>query len=182
MMEMMVSLLIFSVVMLGMGWAFVEISKALEIEDIRLDASTYSDNILDMIVVDVVRADIINPEYGYDGFDGLTLRNKIGDDDYEDIIYSYNHSQSNIERNDIPMMEHWFHRYGNNTQGFRISRLEFQWAGSYIYGITTSQRVSNSTLMIDMDIELYTMWEELIETIHFNRLIFSTKKYLKDGV
>jgi len=79
-------------------------------------------------------------------------------------------------------MSKWFHRYGNNKQGFRVSRLEFQWAGSYLYGVTNSQRVSNSTLMIDMDIELYTMWEELIEVIHFDRLIFSTKIYLKNGV
>ena len=179
--ELMIALLISSIVILGMGWVVVEISKALEIEDIRHDASNYTDNILDMIVVDTIRADIIDVEFGFDGFDGLTLRRKSGDD-YTDIRYRFNHATGNIERNDIPIMAHWFHRYGNNKQGFLISRLEFQWAGSYIYGVTASQRVSNSTLMVDMEIELYTMREELIETIHFNRLIFSTKRYLKDGV
>ena len=181
-MELVTALLISSVIMLGMGWAFVEISKALEIEDIRHDVSNYSDNLLDRIVVDVVRADIVDIEFGAGGYDGLTLRNKIGDDDYEDITYRFNIGQGNVERNDIPIMSKWFHRYGNNKQGFRVSRLEFQWAGSYLYGVTNSQRVSNSTLMIDMDVELYTMWEELIEVIHFDRLIFSTKIYLKNGV
>jgi len=182
MMELMIALLISSVIMLGMGWAFVEISKALEVEDIRHDATNYSDNLLDRIVVDVVRADIVDIEFETFGYDGLTLRNKIGDNEYEDITYRFNSGQGNLERNGIPIMSQWFHRYGNNTQGFRISRLEFQWAGSYLYGVTNSQRVSNSTLMVDMDIELYTMWEELIEVIHFDRLIFSTKTYLKNGV
>ena len=170
--------------MLGMGWTYVEISKALEIEDIRHDASNYTDNILDMIVMDVVTADDIDIDYGfYDGFNDLTLREKLNvEGDYIDTIYRFNHATGNIERNDIPIMAHWFHRYGNNKQGFLISRLEFQWAGSYLYGVTSSQRVSNSTLMVDMEIELYTMREELIETIHFKRLIFSTKRYLKDGV
>ena len=182
MMELMIALLISSVIMLGMGWAFVEITKALEVEDIRHDATNYSDNLLDRIVVDVVRADIVDIEFETFGYDGLTLRNKIGDNEYEDITYRFNSGQGNLERNGIPIMSQWFHRYGNNTQGFRISRLEFQWAGSYLYGVTNSQRVSNSTLMVDMDIELYTMWEELIEVIHFDRLIFSTKTYLKNGV
>ena len=65
----------------------------------------------------MVRADIVDIEFETFGYDGLTLRNKIGDNEYEDITYRFN-SRSRKSG------EKW---YSNNVT--MVSQIRKQYTG-----------------------------------------------------
>ena len=172
-MEMLISLVISSVIFLGMGSVLTETSRHHAYEDVKLDSKVFANYVLDDIENTIVKGSAISISAGtYTGIDLITITLTDGN-----IVYG-SHSEYGVSKDDNKIYN-YDNIYDNGRAKFSIKEMRCYkpTSDSYNSSNPASLNILNSSFILELKIALFDPAGDELESFMMDRYIFNPYIY-----
>ena len=172
-MEMLVSLVISSIIFLGMCFIITETSRHHAYEDIKLDSKVFANYVLDDIESTIVKGSAISISAGtYTGIDQITITLTDGS-----IVYG-SHAEHGVAKNENKIYN-YDNTYDNGKAKYSITELRCYkpTSDSYNPSNPASLSILNSSYILELKIGLFDPAGDELETFMVDRYVFNPYIY-----
>ena len=172
-MELLVSLVISSIIFLGMGFIITETSQHHAYEDVKLDSKVFANYVLDDIENTIVRGSNVNITAGiYSGIDEITISLTEGS-----IVYS-SHSKHGIAKSGNKIYN-YDNTYDNGRAKYSITEMRCYKPTSDSYNLSSpaSLDILNSSFILELKIGLFDPAGDELESYLVDRYLFNPYIY-----
>ena len=172
-MEMLVSLVISSIIFLGMCFIITETSRHHAYEDVKLDSKVFANYVLDDIESTIVKASNVSISAGtYTGIDQITIT--LSD---SSIVYG-SHAEHGVAKDDNKIYN-YDNTYNNGKAKYSITQLRCYKPDSDSYNPLNPASLSilNSSFILELKIGLFNPAGDELETFMVDRYVFNPYIY-----
>ncbi len=172
--EMLVNILIISSLTFSMMFVFYQIQIDFDIEQNRTEVTNYANRVLDDISNDLMSSYKVNNRPI-----GNTTSMQLHYLNTNEITRIWVNSNYGFYKNNHPMYN-YYPKDGQNRTKFNISRFDLHeptFKAGDIFS-STANMARDASYELELEIDLFDRSNNKIETLKFNRLVFSANKYL----
>jgi prepilin-type N-terminal cleavage/methylation domain-containing protein len=172
-MEMLISLVISSVVFLGMSFILTETSRHHAFEEVKLDSKVFANYVLDDIENTLVKGSNVSISAGtYTGIDEITIALTDGN-----TVYA-SHSEYGVSK-DNNKIYNYDNIYDNGIAKFSIKEMRCYkpTSDSYSSSNPASLNILNSSFILELEIALFDPAGDELESFMMDRYIFNPYIY-----
>ncbi len=172
-MELLVSLVISSIIFLGISFTITKTSAQQAFEEVKLDSKVFANYILDDIESTIVKGSSISISAGtYTGIDEITV--SLTD---ETIVYG-NHAEYGIAKGEKKIFN-YDNTYDNGVEKYTITEMRCfrPTSDSYNPSSPASIDILNSSFVLELTIGLYDTAGDELESYMVERYVFNPYIY-----
>ena len=172
-MELLVSIVISSIVFMGISFVIVKISRHQSYESIKLDSKVFANYVLDDIENTIVKGSSISIEPGiYSGIDEITVTLIDGN-----VIYA-GHARHGISRSDKKIYN-YDNTYDNGGTKFSINEMRCYKPTNDTFNplMPASSNILDASFVLELEISIYDSAGEPLESYLMDRYIFNPYIY-----
>jgi prepilin-type N-terminal cleavage/methylation domain-containing protein len=172
-MEMLISLVISSIIFLGMSFILIETSRHHAYEEVKLDSKVFANYVLDDIENTLVKGSNVSISAGiFTGIDEITIALTDGN-----TVYT-SHSEHGVSK-DNNKIYNYDNIYDNGTEKFSIKEMRCYkpTSDSYNSSNPASLNILNSSFILELKIALFDPAGDELESFMMDRYIFNPYIY-----
>ena len=172
-MEMLISLVISSIIFLGMSFILIETSRHHAYEEVKLDSKVFANYVLDDIENTLVKGSNVSISAGiFTGIDEITIALTDGN-----TVYA-SHSEHGVSK-DNNKIYNYDNIYDNGTEKFSIKEMRCYkpTSDSYNSSNPASLNILNSSFILELKIALFDPAGDELESFMMDRYIFNPYIY-----
>ena len=172
-MEMLISLVISSIIFLGICFVIVENSKLQAYEDVKLDSKVFANYVLDEIENTIVKGSNVSISPGtYSGIDRITVSLADGN-----IVYD-NHAEHGVAKNGYKIYN-YDNTYKNGREKYSISEMRCYrpTSDNYNQSNPASLNILNASFILELKIGLFDPAGDELESYLVDRYVLNPYIY-----